>query len=164
MIVTDVVVAGGEPVGLAAAIAIRQRGFRVVVADRARPPIDKPCGEGIMPEGVPALNDLGIACGSFGMPFRGIRFTEAGCSAEGLFGDRPGIGLRRTVLHRHLVDRGRAIGVVLHWGEPIRLLNPFGVELGGEKRCGDGLSVRMGENRPSGDGRVFAPHRRSRRG
>jgi len=42
MTAPDVVVVGGGPVGLAAAIAARQRGLDVLVADRARPPIDKP--------------------------------------------------------------------------------------------------------------------------
>ena len=56
----DIVVVGGGPVGLAAAIAARQRGLEVLVADKSRPPIDKPCGEGVMPEGVSALRVLGV--------------------------------------------------------------------------------------------------------
>jgi len=55
---TDVFIAGGGPAGLAAAIAIRQHGLRVVVADFARPPIDKACGEGLMPNTVTALPSL----------------------------------------------------------------------------------------------------------
>jgi flavin-dependent dehydrogenase len=51
---TDVFVIGGGPAGLAAAIAARRRGFDVIVADRSEPPIDKACGEGIMPDGVAA--------------------------------------------------------------------------------------------------------------
>jgi len=43
---TDIFIIGGGPAGLAAAIAARQRGFRVVVADGAQMPINKPCGEG----------------------------------------------------------------------------------------------------------------------
>jgi len=38
---TDVFIIGGGPAGLAAAIAARERGFDVVVADGAEPPIDK---------------------------------------------------------------------------------------------------------------------------
>ena len=49
---TDVFVVGGGPAGLAAAIAARQRGLRVVVADGGQPPIDKACGEGLMPDGL----------------------------------------------------------------------------------------------------------------
>ena len=58
---TDVFVIGGGPAGLAAAIAARQRGLRVVVADGARPPIDKACGEALMPDAITALERLGIA-------------------------------------------------------------------------------------------------------
>ena len=61
---TDVFVVGGGPAGLAAAIAARQRGFEVVVADSAQPPIDKACGEGLMPDGVAALARLGVAATS----------------------------------------------------------------------------------------------------
>jgi flavin-dependent dehydrogenase len=57
---TDVFVVGGGPAGLAAAIAARQRGLRVVVADGGQPPIDKACGEGLMPDGLAALQRLGI--------------------------------------------------------------------------------------------------------
>jgi flavin-dependent dehydrogenase len=74
---TDVFVVGGGPAGLAAAIAARQRGFDVVVADPARPPIDKACGEGLMPESIRALRDLGVTFEpeqSFN--FRGVRFVE----------------------------------------------------------------------------------------
>ena len=48
---TDVFVIGGGPAGLAAAIAARERGCRVLVADGAEPPIDKACGEGLLPDG-----------------------------------------------------------------------------------------------------------------
>ena len=57
---TDVFVIGGGPAGLAAAIAARMRGFDVTVADGARPPIDKACGEGLMPETLAALQELGV--------------------------------------------------------------------------------------------------------
>lgn len=46
---TDVFVVGGGPAGLATGIALRQRRLSVVVADIARPPIDKACGEGRCP-------------------------------------------------------------------------------------------------------------------
>lgn len=131
MTVPDVVVVGGGPAGLAAAIAIRQHGFRVLVAERGRPPIDKPCGEGVMPEGLIALGRLGVLCEA--VPFRGIRFTEAGRSAEGLFRENSGLGIRRTVLHQRLIDRAAETGVVLRWAEPVRLINDIGVDVGGTK-------------------------------
>ena len=56
---TDVFVIGGGPAGLAAAIAARQQGLRVVVADGAKPPIDKACGEVLMPDAIAALATAG---------------------------------------------------------------------------------------------------------
>ncbi len=50
MIRCDALIVGGGPAGLAAAIALRQKGLDVLVADALRPPIDKACGEGLMPD------------------------------------------------------------------------------------------------------------------
>ena len=46
----DVFVVGGGPAGLVAAIAACRQGLSVIVADGADHPIDKPCGEGLIPE------------------------------------------------------------------------------------------------------------------
>jgi len=76
--VTDVLVVGGGPAGLALAIGARRSGLAVTVLDRSRPPIDKPCGEGLMPDGVAALAALGIDRARLGgRPFHGIRYLDA---------------------------------------------------------------------------------------
>ena len=73
---TDVFVIGGGPAGLAAAIAARQQGLKVVVVDSARGPIDKACGEGLMPDGLDALRQLGVSLDKCETgSFRGIRFV-----------------------------------------------------------------------------------------
>jgi 2-polyprenyl-6-methoxyphenol hydroxylase-like FAD-dependent oxidoreductase len=78
----DVFVIGGGPAGLATAIAARRHGLSVMVADGAIPPIDKPCGEGLMPDGVEALRQLGvILSASEVFPFSGIRFVSDGVTA-----------------------------------------------------------------------------------
>lgn len=112
----DVVVIGGGPVGLAAAIAARQQGLTVQLVERQRPPIDKACGEGLMPAGVRALAALGVAPPPRSLPFRGIRYVSAGVVAEGSFPDAPGRGIRRLELHRALVARAEELGVDLRWG------------------------------------------------
>src|SRR5713101_7966285 len=56
-----VLVIGGGPAGLAAAIAARMKGFDVAVADGVKPPIDKACGEGLLPGTIAALRELGVA-------------------------------------------------------------------------------------------------------
>lgn len=125
----DVLVVGGGPAGLAAAIAARQRGFDVVVADPCPPPIDKACGEGLMPDSLAAARALGLDLAPAGQPFRGIRFVDAaaGVSVSGDFpGASPGVGLRRTVLHDLMCQRAAALGVRLEWGARIDSLRDTG--------------------------------------
>src|SRR5579872_569957 len=118
---TDVCIVGGGPAGLATGIAARQRGLSVVVADAARPPIDKACGEGLMPQTVAALKDLGVALGpAQAIPFVGIRFISEGKSVEGIFPQGHGWGIRRTTLHAALVARAEAAGVHAIWGTRVR--------------------------------------------
>ncbi len=118
---------GGGPAGLAAAIAARQRGFDVTVADCAVPPIDKACGEGIMPDGVESARTLGLDLSAAGYPFRGIRFAEGGRTVEAEFPNGTGYGLRRTVLHEMMVARAGEAGVRLAYGTRITGLEQGGV-------------------------------------
>ena len=128
---TDVFVIGGGPAGLAAAIAARQRGFDVVVADSAVPPIDKPCGEGLMPDGICALADLGIIVPpGDSYPFRGIRFLSSGVKVDASFPVGHGLGIRRTRLHYLMVERAATVGVNLLWRTVVTGLHPDGVWLG----------------------------------
>jgi len=52
---TDVLVVGGGPAGLSAAIALRQKGIDCVVVEALSPAIDKACGEGLMPDTLATL-------------------------------------------------------------------------------------------------------------
>ena len=75
--VSDVCIAGGGPAGLAAALALRQQGFEVTVVDCAVPPIDKACGEGLMPDSLAALRRLGVELDvSCRIPFQGHSFQR----------------------------------------------------------------------------------------
>ena len=114
---TDVFVVGGGPSGLAAAIAARQKGFDVTVADAGHPPLDKACGEGLMPDSMDALRLLGVRLDpehSFG--FHGIRFLGDGASVAARFPSGAGIGMRRPCLHQALIDRAVEVGVKVAWG------------------------------------------------
>jgi flavin-dependent dehydrogenase len=127
---TDVVVIGGGPAGLAAAIAARLKGFDVVVADGAHPPIDKACGEGLMPDSFGALARLGVRIDTEqSFAFRGIRFLGEGLSVAADFPTGCGIATRRTELHRALVDRAQEAGVTLAWGRRVVGLTVDGVAL-----------------------------------
>src|ERR1035437_3928733 len=130
---TDVLVIGGGPAGLATALAARQIGFDVVLADRAQPPIDKACGEGLMPDALDALRRIGVNLGSeHGSTLRGIRFLDDKLEAEASFPPGSfGLGVRRTELHRILVSRAKEVGVIALWGTKIEGLDPTGVIIGG---------------------------------
>jgi flavin-dependent dehydrogenase len=129
----DVFIIGGGPAGLAAAIACRQRGFTVVVADGAAPPIDKPCGEGLMPDGLAALGNLGISIPKEDtFPFRGIRFVSGSLSVDASFPRGHGVGVRRTKLHSTMVAKAESLGIPLFWQTPVAGVNEEGVLLGKE--------------------------------
>jgi menaquinone-9 beta-reductase len=129
---TDVFVIGGGPAGLAAAIAARQQGLDVIVADGNKPPIDKACGEGLMPDSLEALRRLGVEFdGADGFSFSGIRFVDERTTATARFSSRLGIGLRRTVLHGKMLDRADACGVKFLWETPVAGLQSGGVKLAG---------------------------------
>ena len=114
---TDVFVVGGGPAGLAAAIAARRQGFHVTVADVFRPPIDKACGEGLMPDSVAALRELGLDLDNLDTgTFRGIRFISDDVVVEADFPQGHGVGIRRTLLHRALVQAAQNAGVTMLWG------------------------------------------------
>lgn len=118
---TDVFIVGGGPAGLAAAIATRRQGLRVSVADYRRPPADKSCGEGLMPHGVEALQSLGVGIEPRdGVPFRGIRFIDHELNAQADFPRAWGYGIRRTTLHRLLVERAVEVGVEMYWGARVQ--------------------------------------------
>jgi flavin-dependent dehydrogenase len=130
---TDIFIIGGGPAGLATAIAARQRGFDVIVADGTQPPIDKPCGEGLMPDGRAALEKIGISIpAELSHPFRGIRFVSGDFNVDASFPNGVGIGVRRTVLHNLMVARAEAAGVALLWQTPVTGLHSQGVLLGGK--------------------------------
>lgn len=135
---TDVFIVGGGPAGLAAAIGARQNGFQVTVADRLRPPIDKACGEGLMPGAVAALQSLGVRFSpGEAIPFRGIRFLDGqtGLSTQAEFPQGVALAVRRTVLHARLAERAAEVGARLNWGAQV-------TSPGGGRVVCDGCEVR----------------------
>jgi len=127
---TDVFVIGGGPAGLAAGIAARQKGLQAIVADGAAPPIEKPCGEGMMPETLAALRDLGVEIPpGQGQKFRGICFAQQGARVAADFPHGPGIGLRRPQLHERLIARAEECGVQMLWNTTVSGMDAQGVQL-----------------------------------
>jgi flavin-dependent dehydrogenase len=105
----DVLVVGGGPVGLATAIRCTQQGLSVTVAEPRTAPVDKACGEGVLPAAVRRLAALGVV--PDGHPLRGIRYLDARCQADAPFRHGHGLGVRRTVLHAALAERAAALGI-----------------------------------------------------
>ncbi|MGH1549997.1 NAD(P)/FAD-dependent oxidoreductase [Leifsonia poae] len=105
----DVVVVGGGPIGLACAIEARIDGMDVVLVEPRVGPIDKACGEGLMPGALAALHRIGVD--PAGRRLDGIAYVDAASRVEHRFAERPGRGVRRTVLHQAMADRADEMGV-----------------------------------------------------
>lgn len=105
---TDLLVVGGGPAGLATALDAARAGLDTVVAEPRPAPVDKACGEGLMPGAVRALTALGLHAP--GHPLTGIRYVQGPRRAEAAFRRGEGLGVRRTdlytVLHRAVLDAG----------------------------------------------------------
>ena len=119
---TDALIVGGGPAGLAAAIALRRQNIACVVVEARSPGIDKPCGEGLMPDSLACLASLGVATDiSDGYAFRGIRFANPTHRVDALFPAAAGLGIRRPRLHLLLSERAAAEGARLLWNSHIKL-------------------------------------------
>jgi flavin-dependent dehydrogenase len=105
----DVALAGGGPVGLMTALYAAQAGLSVRVYEPRQGEVDKACGEGLMPGALAALREFEIS--PIGQPLRGIRYVAGPHHAEAVFRDGTGCGVRRTTLHRALLDTVDAEGI-----------------------------------------------------
>jgi flavin-dependent dehydrogenase len=132
----DLLVVGGGPAGLATALHAARAGFDVVVAEPRSAPIDKACGEGLMPGAVRALRALGLKVP--GQPIAGIRYVQGTRAVEAAFRQGHGLGVRRTSLHQALHT------AVVDEGVPVLPLRVKGVyqDATGVTECGTGLRAR----------------------
>ena len=144
----DLLVVGGGPAGLATAIHGARAGLQVVVAERRSGPIDKACGEGLMP----------IPCAICGSRGASARQANPGYQLPGRCAAR-----RREIQARH---RARCARTVLH-GALLDAAVEAGVEIVHDEIRGisqDADSVRAGRWRArylaAADG-LHSPIRRS---
>ena len=107
---TEVLIVGGGPVGLAAAIHARLAGYDVVVVEPRTAPVDKACGEGLLPGALAAVRALGVD--PPGHRLAGIAYLDDRRRAEHRFAGEPGRGVRRTTLHAALAARAAELGAV----------------------------------------------------
>lgn len=159
----DALIVGGGPAGLAAAIALRQKGLDVLVVEALLPPIDKACGEGLMPDAQKDLAALGIPSAALqGAPFDGISFLCGSHHASAPFGHGRGIGIRRLQLHDRLVERCSELGVRLAWGSRAGIAPGVPLLIDGEPCtylyaiAADGQSSRVRQSIGLGDGWILS--------
>ncbi|MGV8876615.1 MAG: NAD(P)/FAD-dependent oxidoreductase [Rhodoglobus sp.] len=111
--VVDVIIVGGGPIGLAAAINARMHGLSALVIERRHGSLDKACGEGVMPGAVAELAAIGVH--PQGQLIAGISYHDAthtaGHTAEHRFAAGTALGVRRTELQRALAVRADELGV-----------------------------------------------------
>lgn len=131
----DVLVVGGGPAGLATAILADRKGLSTAVAEPRSGPVDKACGEGLMPAALARLAALGVD--PPGRSLRGIRYVESGRGAEALFNGPPGRGVRRTALHEALAARAAAARIPLL---PVRV-EGFARDRATSRRPGSGPGI-----------------------
>jgi len=111
----DLLVAGGGPAGLATAILGARAGLEIVVVERRHGPVDKACGEGLMPHALALLDSLGVD--PPGKSFHGITYIDGTHRVTGRFRGGAGRGVRRTALHARLLEAAAAAGVRIEHGE-----------------------------------------------
>jgi len=115
----DVLIAGGGPIGLATAIGAARAGLRAVVVEPRSAPIDKACGEGLMPGAVRALAELGVV--PAGRRFDGIRYVYGEDTATASFTSGHGLGVPRRTLHAGLHAVARDAGVEMITGSVVEI-------------------------------------------
>lgn len=137
----DVVIIGGGPAGLSAAVVLGRHGVATTLVERGELPQRKPCGEGLLPNGVASLERLGISretLAAYGHPMTGVRYySPRGRVAECGFPDEEGIGIERSFLSALLLAQAR------RWPS-VRVVTGTRAEL---SRRASGVEVTIGSDR-----------------
>jgi flavin-dependent dehydrogenase len=127
----DVIVVGAGPAGSATAGFLAERGWQVLLVDKARFPRDKICGEALSPGALPVLERLGArsVVESAGTALAGASIRAAdGSLCIGHYPDVPGLPSRGVAIERMKLDpllieaACRRPGVVFEPGTSVREL------------------------------------------
>jgi menaquinone-9 beta-reductase len=154
-----VLIAGGGVGGASLAILLGRAGVEVELFERSTFPREKPCGEGLMPAGVAALERMGMASAIGGAPFFGVRYILPKFKMEGRFPLRngqamEGHGQRRLHLDGILFAAASAVPRVTARtgarvdGPVVENGRVTGLIVDGEHRRGDLVIAADGLNSP----------------
>lgn len=107
----DAVVVGAGPAGSASALKLARAGAKVLLVDRARFPREKPCGDGLTPRALAALDELGIGIERTPL-VRHVVAHAAGDSARRVDVELNAAGtvLARAVLDERLAQQAASAG------------------------------------------------------
>jgi flavin-dependent dehydrogenase len=113
----DVIVAGAGPAGSTTAALLARQGLKVLLADRARFPRPKPCGDYLNPGCVALLDRLGggAAVRRPPAPVPGMRIAgPRGAEVVARFSRVHGLAIERGALDHHLLAQASAAGAEVH--------------------------------------------------
>ncbi len=133
----DVIVVGGGPAGVGAAIFLRNRGHDVLLLDAARFPRDKVCGEGVSPEAWRLLDRLDAVPAVRALrphPLRGMALTAPdGTTFRGEYGPtrEPGFAAPREALDHALLGCAHRAGVEVREGARVTAVRREGARVVG---------------------------------
>ena len=156
----DSIIIGGGIAGLSAALYAHRAGLKVLIFEPQIGPIDKACGEGLMPPAIALLQELNIPL--FGTPFQGVTYYHPLGRASASFSNCVGFGVRRWKLHESLLSEisrlsipiiTAAVHTIAHHGDHVAV---------GSYRCRyvmlcDGLRSRLRKKLGFHVSRKFAP-------
>ncbi|GAA1848308.1 FAD-dependent oxidoreductase [Pseudonocardia ailaonensis] len=145
---TDVLVVGAGPTGLATAVTLREWGATVRVVDGAQAPFAGSRGKGVQPRTLEVLDALGLAgrlvsWGRFRMPLRQYadRTDRTGTEVDLHPGAEPtpdtpwarSLMVPQWRTEQVLRERLSELGVEVEWGRRVTALDDGGATVGGER-------------------------------
>jgi len=141
-----ILIIGGGIAGLSCALRLLRQGCRVVVAEKRKGPLDKVCGEGLLPFGAKLLDELGLlpAALAAGQRLSGVTYGFGDARVAGRFrADACGVGLERPQFDA-LLRNACALFPGFELREGLRVAP--GAEAGFDRAlAADGICSRWGE-------------------
>lgn len=135
--ISDVVIIGGGPAGLAAAIGLTEQGIYPLVLEAGCYPAHKICGEFISPEALPLLKKWGI----HPTPITHVEFHLPHLQYDFPFPQMAG-GYSRFSLDAQLADYARKRGAVIQTETSVQSINPPSINNFHEITLADGTTIQ----------------------